>query len=51
MPLTAYLDLTARFREERDRNVWSVLTSSLYALNRLVEPGDRRRLEPSCATA
>jgi len=45
MPLTAYLDLTARFREERDRNVWSVLTSSLYALNRLVEPGDRRRLE------
>src|SRR2546427_721318 len=41
----AYLDLTARFREERDRNVWSVLTSSLYALNRLVEPGDRRRLE------
>ena len=45
MPLTAYLDLTARFREDRDRNVWSVLTSSLYTLNRLVEPGDRRRLE------
>ncbi|HZF05959.1 MAG TPA: M1 family metallopeptidase [Patescibacteria group bacterium] len=45
MPLTAYLDLTARFREERDRNVWSVLASSFYALNRLVEPGDRRRLE------
>ena len=45
MPLTAYLDLTARFRGERDRNVWSVLTASLYALNRVVEPGDRRRLE------
>ncbi|HEY3100704.1 MAG TPA: M1 family metallopeptidase [Methylomirabilota bacterium] len=45
MPLTAYLDLTARFRGERDRNVWSVLTASLYALNRIVEPGDRRRLE------
>jgi puromycin-sensitive aminopeptidase len=45
MPLTAYLDLTARFRTERDRNVWSVLTASFYALNRLVEPGDRRRLE------
>jgi len=45
MPLTAYLDLTARFREDRDRNVWSVLTGSLYTLNRLVEPGDRRRLE------
>ena len=41
MPLTAYLDLTARFRGERDRNVWSVLTASLYALNRVVEPGDR----------
>ena len=45
MPLTAYLDLTARFRGERDRNVWSVLTASLYALNRVVEPGDWRRLE------
>jgi len=45
MPLTAYLDLTARFRDERDRNVWSVLTGSFYGLNRLVEAGDRRRLE------
>ena len=36
------IDLTARFRTERDRNVWSVLTASFYALNRLVEPGDRR---------
>ena len=44
MPLTAYLDLTARFRGERDRNVWSVLTGSLYSLNRVVDPGDRRRL-------
>jgi puromycin-sensitive aminopeptidase len=45
MPLTAYLDLTARLREERDRNVWSVLTASLYTLARLVEPADRPRLE------
>jgi puromycin-sensitive aminopeptidase len=45
MPLTAYLELTARFRGERDRNVWSVLTASLYTLNRLVERGDRPRLE------
>ncbi len=45
MPLTAYLDLTAHFRSERDRNVWSVLTGSFYGLNRLVEAGDRRRLE------
>jgi puromycin-sensitive aminopeptidase len=45
MPLTAYLELTARFREERDRNVWSVLTGSFYAINRLIEPGERPRLE------
>jgi puromycin-sensitive aminopeptidase len=45
MSLGAYLELTARFREERDRNVWSVLTGSLYAINRLVPPGDRPRLE------
>ena len=45
MPLPTYLDLTARFRDERDRNVWSVLAGSLYTVNRVVEPGDRRRLE------
>src|SRR5215813_7188811 len=45
MPLTAYLDVTARFRDERDRNVWSVLVGSLNTVNRLVAPGDRRRLE------
>jgi puromycin-sensitive aminopeptidase len=45
MSLSAYLELTARFREERDRNVWSVLTGSFYAINRLVPPGDRPRLE------
>jgi puromycin-sensitive aminopeptidase len=45
VPLTAYLDLTARFREERDRGVWSVLTGSLSTLNRVVEPADRARLE------
>jgi puromycin-sensitive aminopeptidase len=45
MPLTAYLELTARFRQERDRNVWSVLTGSLYSVNRLVGGGERPRLE------
>lgn len=45
VPLGAYLDLTARFRGERDRNVWSVLTGSLAALTRLVERDDRSRLE------
>jgi puromycin-sensitive aminopeptidase len=45
VPLTDYLELTARFRGERDRNVWSVLLGSLGALNRIVETGDRPRLE------
>jgi len=44
MTLTDYLELTARFRGERDRNVWSVLLASLATLNRIVEPGDRPRL-------
>ena len=45
LPLTAYLDLTARFRDERDRNVWSVLLGSFNTLNRILEPADRRRFE------
>ena len=42
--LLDYLDLTARFRGERDRNVWSVLIASFHALNRIVEPADRPHL-------
>ena len=45
MPLTAYLDLAARFRDERDRNVWSVLIGSFNTLNRILEPSERRRFE------
>ena len=41
MPATDYLDLTARFRDERDKNVWSVLIGSFGTLNRLVTPADR----------
>jgi puromycin-sensitive aminopeptidase len=44
MTLTDYLDLTARFRGERDRNVWSVLLASFAMLNRIVAPADRQRL-------
>jgi puromycin-sensitive aminopeptidase len=44
MTLTDYLELTARFRGERDRNVWSVLLASFAMLNRIVEPADRPRL-------
>jgi puromycin-sensitive aminopeptidase len=45
MPVTDYLELTARFRDERDKNVWSVLIGSLGTLNRLVTPTDRPGLE------
>ena len=44
MPLTDYLDLTARFRGERDKNVWSVLTGSFHTLNRILDDADRPRL-------
>ncbi len=44
MALRDYLELTARFRDERDRNVWSVLLGSFHTLHRIVEPADRPRL-------
>ncbi|HKZ07716.1 MAG TPA: M1 family metallopeptidase [Methylomirabilota bacterium] len=40
-----YLDLTGRFREETDRNVWTVLTGSFAFLNRVVAEGTRPGLE------
>jgi puromycin-sensitive aminopeptidase len=43
--LDEYLDLTARFRAERDKNVWSALAASFHALNRIVHPRDRAGLE------
>ena len=45
MPLTDYLDLTARFRGERDKNVWTILIGSLAMLNRLAPPDARPGLE------
>jgi puromycin-sensitive aminopeptidase len=45
MPLVEYLDFTARFRGERDRNVWSILIGSMHSLNRIVTPADRPHLE------
>jgi puromycin-sensitive aminopeptidase len=44
-PVTEYLELTARFRGERDRNVWSAILGSLAALNRVIGPTERPRLE------
>ncbi len=45
MPLTEYLDLTARFKGDRDKNVWTVLVNFLHALNRIREPGDQAGFE------
>ncbi|HMI38316.1 MAG TPA: M1 family metallopeptidase [Nitrospiraceae bacterium] len=45
MPLTDYLDLTARFTAERDKNVWAVLLDSFSFLNRIITVGDRPALE------
>jgi puromycin-sensitive aminopeptidase len=44
-PVEEYLELTARFRDETDRNVWTALGGSLAYLNRVVTPGDRPALE------
>ena len=44
MVLPDYLELTARFRDERDRNVWAVLLASFATLNRIVEPRHRPQL-------
>ena len=38
MPITEYLDLTARFRADRDKNVWAILIESFHFLNRIVAP-------------
>jgi puromycin-sensitive aminopeptidase len=45
MPATDYLDLTARFTAETDRNVWSVLTGSLAWINRVIADAQRPALE------
>jgi len=45
MPITEYLDLTARFRADRDKNVWAFLIESFHFLHRIVAPPDRPALE------
>jgi puromycin-sensitive aminopeptidase len=44
-PLADYLDFTAHFRGERDRNVWSVLLGSFATLSRLIDEEDRPALQ------
>ena len=45
MPAVDFLDLTARFTAETDRNVWTALTSSLAYVNRVIADGQRGALE------
>lgn len=45
MPLTEYLQLTAHFTKERDKNVWALLLESFSFLNRIITPADRPALE------
>ena len=45
MPGADYLDLTARFVEETDRNVWTALIGSLGYVNRLIADDSRPHLE------
>ena len=45
LPLTDYLDLTARFTTEQDKNVWAVLLDSFSFLNRIITVEDRPALE------
>ena len=45
VPVNEYLDLTEKFRNETDKNVWSVIIGSLGYLNRVIDPEARPRLE------
>ena len=45
MSAAEYLDLTGRFRDETDRNVWTALTGSFAYLSRLIAEGVRPGLE------
>jgi puromycin-sensitive aminopeptidase len=45
MAIADYVELTGRFRDERDRNVWSILLGSMHSLNRVIDDADRPRLE------
>jgi len=41
LPATEFLDVTARFRDERDRNVWAVMLGAFAYLNRIVPEAAR----------
>ena len=45
LPAEAFLDLTARFRAETDRNVWAVIVGALGYVNRVIDDEGRESLE------
>ena len=45
MPMADYLDLTAQFKPDRDKNVWEIILGSLHTLNRMIDASDRPKLE------
>src|SRR5262249_32867215 len=45
MSAADYLDLTGKFREETDRNVWTALVGSLAFVNRVIPESARGGLE------
>jgi puromycin-sensitive aminopeptidase len=45
MPITEYLDLTAQFTADRDKNVWALLLDSFSFLNRIIAAEERPALE------
>src|SRR4029077_18378049 len=44
-PLTDYLDLTAHFTMDLDKNVWAILLDSFSFLNRVITVEERPALE------
>ncbi len=45
LPVTDYLDMTARFQADRDKNVWAVVIDSFHSLHRIIEPACRAALD------
>jgi len=45
MTLSDYLGLTARFSDDRDKNVWEIILGSFHSINRMIDDADRPHLE------
>ena len=45
LPAETFLELTARFRDENDRNVWAVVVGALGYVNRAIDDDARESLE------